>query len=86
MLLAMLLAKLGRRKAAMDHRHQGLAVTVVEGELGLVLDDRSFRAALGRVEDKTTRGERVEHHLGARIDYPLASHVVAHRLASLLST
>jgi hypothetical protein len=32
------------------------------------------------------RRERVEHHLGARIDHPLASHVLAHRLASWLST
>jgi hypothetical protein len=35
---AMLVAKLGRREATLDHRHQRLAVAFLEAEFGLVLD------------------------------------------------
>jgi hypothetical protein len=50
----MLVAKLGRREATLDHRHQRLAVTAFEDELGLVLDARTVGPALGRVEEEAT--------------------------------
>src|SRR5215204_3547244 len=50
----MLVAKLGGREATLDHRHQRLAVTLFEDELGLVLDARTVGPALGRVDDDAT--------------------------------
>jgi hypothetical protein len=47
----MLVAKLGGREATLDHRHQRLAVTLFEDELGLVLDART----VGRLSVVSTK-------------------------------
>jgi hypothetical protein len=50
-----LFAERGGREAALDHRHQRLAILLLEGELGLEREGRAVAPGLGRVEEQAMR-------------------------------